>query len=178
MDFLDFLIKSKKNTYASSKITDKLNKDGSKELIFEENEYKYVDRYFGYNPFSGLEVVFRQDEYIWSMSYYGRIKSNEVSEKEVYSFLKQALLNVNENFPLRGPSVFKKEDLSKTYHSGFFKDADMSKISKDALKRGKTQVGTLGQGNHFIDVLEVSKIFSKEVSKQFGLLKGQLVIML
>ncbi|MDD3178567.1 MAG: DUF5680 domain-containing protein [Candidatus ainarchaeum sp.] len=112
MDFLDFLIKSKKNTYASSKITDKLNKDGSKELIFEENEYKYVDRYFGYNPFSGLEVVFRQDEYIWSMSYYGRIKSNEVSEKEVYSFLKQALLNVNENFPLRGPSVFKKEDFS------------------------------------------------------------------
>jgi tRNA-splicing ligase RtcB (3'-phosphate/5'-hydroxy nucleic acid ligase) len=71
-----------------------------------------------------------------------------------------------------------KDDVSKIYHKGCFENADISKISKEALKRGKKQIGTLGQGNHFIDILEVSKIFNKEVAKEFGLLKGQLVIML
>ncbi len=71
-----------------------------------------------------------------------------------------------------------KKDLSYMYNQGFFKDADVSKISKEALKRGKTQVGTLGQGNHFIDILEVSKVFNKDISNQFDLRKGQLVIML
>ncbi len=71
-----------------------------------------------------------------------------------------------------------KEDLKRMYNKGSLKNADASKISKEALKRGKKQIGTLGQGNHFIDVLEVSKVFNKEVSKQFGLLKGQILIML
>lgn len=71
-----------------------------------------------------------------------------------------------------------KNDLNYIYNKGFFKDAEILSISKKALERGKKQVGTLGQGNHFIDILEVSKIFDKEVSKKFGLLKGQLVIML
>jgi len=43
-----------------------------------------------------------------------------------------------------------KKDLLKIYNQGCFKGAKPSKISKEALKRGKTQVGTLGQGNHFI----------------------------
>lgn len=72
----------------------------------------------------------------------------------------------------------KKEDLSYMYNKGFFKGAKINTISKKALKRGKKQVGTLGQGNHFIDILEVSSIFDSKVSKQFGLFKGQLVIML
>jgi tRNA-splicing ligase RtcB len=71
-----------------------------------------------------------------------------------------------------------KKDLDHMYTQGCFKDADPSKISKEALKRGKTQVGTLGQGNHFIDVLEVSKVFNKNTAKAFDLKKGQLVIML
>jgi tRNA-splicing ligase RtcB (3'-phosphate/5'-hydroxy nucleic acid ligase) len=71
-----------------------------------------------------------------------------------------------------------KADLNKIYNKGFFKGADISCISKEALKRGKVQVGTLGQGNHFIDILEVSKIFNQKVLENFGLFKGQLVIML
>lgn len=71
-----------------------------------------------------------------------------------------------------------RKDLNYIYNEGVFKDAKTTYISKEALKRGKLQVGTLGQGNHFIDVLEVSQIFEKSVSKSFGLEKGQLVIML
>jgi len=110
MDLLEFIIEAKKNTYASSRITDKLNKDGSKELIFEKNSLTYVDRYYGYNPFSGQEVIFKDQKAIWSMNYYGLINDHLVSEKEVYSFLKKALLNVEKRFPLRGPNIFREED--------------------------------------------------------------------
>jgi tRNA-splicing ligase RtcB len=71
-----------------------------------------------------------------------------------------------------------KSDLRHMYNNGFFKNAIVSKISKEALKRGKLQVGTLGQGNHFIDVLSVDSIFNLEVANYFGLEKGQLVILM
>jgi hypothetical protein len=110
MEFIDFLIEAKKNTYASSRITDKLNKDGSKELIYEKDDYKYVDKYYGHNPFSGQEVVFQDDKYIWSLNYYGFIETHLISEKEVYSFLKNALLKVESRFPFRGPNIYKEDD--------------------------------------------------------------------
>lgn len=110
MDLLDFIIDAKKNTYASSRLTDKLNKDGSKELIFENQAYLYVDRYYGFNPFSGQEIIFKDSKAIWSMNYYGFINDHLVSEKEVYSFLKKALLNVEKRFPFRGPNIYKEED--------------------------------------------------------------------
>jgi len=110
MEFIDFLIDAKKNTYASARIIDKLNKDGSKELIFEKESYKYVDKYYGYNPFSGQEVVFQDDKFIWSLNYYGLIKTHLISEKEIYSFLKNALLKVEHRFPYRGPNIFKEDD--------------------------------------------------------------------
>ncbi|NCQ52433.1 RtcB family protein [archaeon] len=71
-----------------------------------------------------------------------------------------------------------KKDLNYIYNNGFFKDASPSFISKDALKRGKSQLGTLGQGNHFIDILVVDKVFNKIIGEQFSLKKGQLVIMI
>ncbi len=110
MDLLEFIIEAKKNTYASSKITDKLNKDGSKELIFEKDSLKYIDKYYGFNPFSGQEIIFKDYKGIWSMNYYGFIKDHLVSEKEVYSFLKKALLNVEKRFPLRGPNIYREGD--------------------------------------------------------------------
>ncbi len=110
MEFIDFLIEAKKNTYASSRITDKLNKDGSKELIYEKENYKYVDKYYGYNPFSGQEIIFEKDNFIWSLNYYGFIETHLILEKEIYDFLKKALLNVEERFPFRGPNIYKEND--------------------------------------------------------------------
>lgn len=109
MEFLEFLILAKKETYASSKIVSRLTKDGAKELIFEKDNYKYIDRYYGYNPFSGQEIVSHDNKVIWSMNYYGLVDSLEPLEKDVYSFLKLALLEVEEIFPFRGPNYFKKD---------------------------------------------------------------------
>lgn len=111
MEFVEFLIEAKKNTYAASRMSDKLNKDGSCELIFEKGNYKYVDKYYGYNPFSGQEVIFENNKFFWTLNYYGFIENHLVSEKEIYSFLKKALLKVEERFPFRGPNYYKENDL-------------------------------------------------------------------
>jgi hypothetical protein len=110
MEFTDFLIEAKKNTYASSRLTDKLNKDGSKELIFEKDNYIYVDKFCGYNPFSGQETIFENTKFIWSLNYYGLIETHLISEKDVYNFLKKALLKVETRFPYRGPNIYKEND--------------------------------------------------------------------
>ena len=58
-----FIVKAKIATYASQGETDeKILADGAKELIFENKEYKYRDKYYGFNPFVGQEIVFKNNK--------------------------------------------------------------------------------------------------------------------
>jgi len=60
-----FLVKAKINTYTSSgEGGEKVLPDGSKEFKFIEKELKYRDRYFGFNPFVGQEIVFQNRKII------------------------------------------------------------------------------------------------------------------
>jgi tRNA-splicing ligase RtcB len=61
---------------------------------------------------------------------------------------------------------------------GFFDGADPTKVSDHAFKRGLEQSGTLGAGNHFVELQEVVEIFNEKTAKVFGLYKGQLCIMI
>ena len=70
-----------------------------------------------------------------------------------------------------------KEDYLHTEEEGCMKEADASKVSERAKKRGRGQVGTLGAGNHFLEVQFVDEIFDKEIAKAFGLEKDQVTIM-
>jgi len=54
----------------------------------------------------------------------------------------------------------------------------LSKVSKRAKERGLEQLGTLGSGNHFLEVQKVDEIFDEAVAKQMGLSLGQVTIML
>lgn len=113
--FSKFLVKAKKSTYASSGEEEgRILKNGAKEFEFIQGEFKYRDRYFGYNPFIGEEIVFYKKEPIWGMNYYGKILSEVVSPKEIYRFLQRALKMVNENRPFRGPESFKEDKLKYT----------------------------------------------------------------
>jgi tRNA-splicing ligase RtcB len=58
------------------------------------------------------------------------------------------------------------------------KEADSSKVSAKAIQRGMPQCGTLGSGNHFVEVQKVEKIFDEKTAKIFGLYEGQIVVML
>lgn len=66
-----FLVKAKISTYASGgEEEEKVYSDGSKVFEFEEKEFKYRDRYFGYNPFIGEEIVWQNKKVVWGMNYY------------------------------------------------------------------------------------------------------------
>jgi tRNA-splicing ligase RtcB len=66
-----------------------------------------------------------------------------------------------------------QSDLVRTEESGCLKGADASKVSQRAKERGKGQVGTLGAGNHFIEVDVVTHVFDEAAADRMGLFRGQ-----
>lgn len=71
-----------------------------------------------------------------------------------------------------------KEDLERTEENGKMQGANPDDVSQRAISRGLSQLGSLGAGNHFIDVLEVDEIFNEEIAKVFGLKKGNICVMI
>ena len=72
----------------------------------------------------------------------------------------------------------KKEDYLHTEEEGCIRGADASKISDRAIKRGIGQLGTIGAGNHFLEILFVDEIFDEKTAKSFDLKKDQAVILI
>jgi tRNA-splicing ligase RtcB len=70
-----------------------------------------------------------------------------------------------------------KDDVENCEATGKLDWADASVVSDHAQNRGRDQVGTLGSGNHFLEIQKVEEIFDKEVAEAFGLFKDQIVIM-
>lgn len=68
------------------------------------------------------------------------------------------------------------EDLPRTEEGGQIEGADPSKVSPRALERGRGQIGTLGAGNHFIEVDVIDEIFDDEAARAMGLEKGNLAV--
>lgn len=67
-------------------------------------------------------------------------------------------------------------DLEHTEENGRIAGADARKVSDRAMKRGLNQIGTLGAGNHFIEVDVVEEIFYEEAANRMGLFPGQIVV--
>ena len=72
----------------------------------------------------------------------------------------------------------KPEDLARCEEGGRLAWADPSAVSPKALARGSDEVGTLGSGNHFLELQEVVEIFDAKVAGAFGLFLGQLTVMI
>lgn len=71
-----------------------------------------------------------------------------------------------------------KEDIESCESEGRLSQAEASTVSERAKNRGRGQVGTLGSGNHFLEIQMVEKVFDEEVAKIFGLFQNQIVIMI
>jgi len=70
-----------------------------------------------------------------------------------------------------------EEDIQHCEEGGRMGLADASYVSERAKNRGRNQVGTLGSGNHFLEIQKVEEIFDEESAKVFGLFKNQAVVM-
>jgi tRNA-splicing ligase RtcB (3'-phosphate/5'-hydroxy nucleic acid ligase) len=69
-------------------------------------------------------------------------------------------------------------DLAHCEENGSMKGAEPSQVSIKARKRGRPQLGTLGSGNHFLEIQRVDEIYDEAVAKKFGLFKGQITVMI
>jgi tRNA-splicing ligase RtcB len=71
-----------------------------------------------------------------------------------------------------------KEDLERTEDHGSMKGADPGVISDRALKRGHDELGTLGSGNHFLEIQVVDEIYDTKTANVYNLFEGQLTVLI
>lgn len=99
----------------------------------------------------------------------GKIKLSQKDEREVVR--KGAIWAVEQGF---GDA----EDLQRIESNGCLEGADPDSISQKAYERGRAQQGTLGSGNHFLEVQYVAEVFEPEIADKMGLWKGQVTVMI
>jgi len=71
-----------------------------------------------------------------------------------------------------------ENDLIRTEESGSIQGASFKNLSDRARKRGLPQMGTLGSGNHFIEIDLIEQVFDEEIAEVFGLQKGNIAVMI
>lgn len=105
---IDFIAKSKRQTYASEKAKAKRTSDGGKTYTVKKGDLKYTDTYFGNLVDCGQERVYHKGKVVWVMAYRGgMIEKDELSE-EAFGFLKKCISNTPKQFPARGPKKMKQ----------------------------------------------------------------------
>jgi tRNA-splicing ligase RtcB len=71
-----------------------------------------------------------------------------------------------------------QEDLDHIESGGRIPGADPGRVSERAFERGVSQLGTLGSGNHFLEVQYVDQIYDKDVAEAFGIFLGQITVLI
>ncbi|MFB6114226.1 MAG: RtcB family protein [Halodesulfurarchaeum sp.] len=71
-----------------------------------------------------------------------------------------------------------EEDLEHCEDNGFRAEADPGAVSDEAKNRGRKQIGSLGSGNHFLEVQRVTDIFLEDVADAYGLEEDQIVVLI
>lgn len=133
-----------------------------------------------------------------------RLLTTNLTKQEVYPKIQELLNELFKEIPpgLGGKSLFRleddelkdvltrgpiwavekgygtKEDLENCESNGFMPGANPEKVSQKAKSRGRAQLGTLGSGNHFLEIQYVKKIFDKNIAKKFGITKEEQVVVL
>ncbi|MFH1782091.1 MAG: RtcB family protein [Candidatus Omnitrophota bacterium] len=99
----------------------------------------------------------------------GKIIASDKDEEEI--FVKGAGWAVKKGYGV-------KEDLEYTEDKGAISGGDPDSVSGRAYERGRSQSGTLGSGNHFIEIQAIDEIYDDKIANIYGLFKGQVTIMI
>jgi tRNA-splicing ligase RtcB (3'-phosphate/5'-hydroxy nucleic acid ligase) len=70
------------------------------------------------------------------------------------------------------------EDVAATESEGRLDGADPAQVSPRARERGSDQLGTVGSGNHFIEVQRVEEVLDRDAAERFGLRRGQVTVLI
>lgn len=119
-EFLDFLVKAKKGTYANGDASkSSSSRLLSKDYHYEDGNFTYHDTYFGGVKFMGEEVVYYNDNIFWGMNYYGITLDDSLDFQVMDKVLRVALMKVGEDksvIPVRGSKEFVNEDYTYTFN--------------------------------------------------------------
>jgi len=99
----------------------------------------------------------------------GDIRISQKEEKEL--LVKGAKWMVEKGFGTQ-------DDLECTEESGAIQGADPQAVSERAYERGKAQSGTLGSGNHFLEVQVIDQLYDRDICDALGLDLGQVTVMI
>ncbi|MFH0877234.1 MAG: RtcB family protein [Candidatus Omnitrophota bacterium] len=99
----------------------------------------------------------------------GQIKATAKEEKEI--LVTGAAWAVKKGYGT-------EDDLDTTEERGAIDGADPEIVSQRAYERGKTQSGTLGSGNHFLEVQVIDQLYDRDLVDAFGLDLGQITVMI
>lgn len=102
----------------------------------------------------------------------GRGRQIKFSLEQIDSILQGGARHLVEN------GYGEREDVENCEAGGRLDWADVSAVSDYAKNRGRDQVGTLGSGNHFLEVQKVAEVFDEKAAGVFGLFKNQIIIMI
>ena len=105
-DIRAFLVRAKNSTYAVGENEVLPSKPDSHDFRYTEDDYLYMDTYFGGQKFIGEECVWIKENAVWAMNYYGQ----SLNENFNSTFLKEALSHVSVSMPFRGPEFYQKGD--------------------------------------------------------------------
>ena len=110
-ELISFLLRAKKATYAAKMNQTQASRPNSHDYEYQEGKFYYLDTFLGGERFAGEEAVWYDETPIWSMNYVGRVLHENFSG----DFLKEALLQVPEEIPYRGPLCYQNGEYS--YHA-------------------------------------------------------------
>jgi len=110
-ELADFLNKANKHTYAADDEKVEPTRLRSHDLEYQKGDLVYHDTYFGTGNFIGEEIVYKKEVPVWGANYFGFILDSRYTPKQIYDFLKKALMQeYNDLIPVRGPKMFRNGD--------------------------------------------------------------------
>ncbi len=101
----------------------------------------------------------------------GSVSKINLSKKEIREILVEGA-----RWVINNKGMGKEEELDYMEEGGAMSGADPDYVSDEAVKREKNQLGTLGTGNHYVELQIVDEIFDIEKARVFGLFKNQVVV--
>lgn len=117
-ELLDFVVEAGQHGWAAeSKREERPQRPNFKELVYERGEWQYRDSYTGYFMAPGTSLVYYKQRPVWCMTYggTGQEPTHFDQAKETYAFLRNALMQPEPAFPVRGPSRFEDEQTGAYY---------------------------------------------------------------
>ncbi len=99
----------------------------------------------------------------------GKVK---LSDKDYRSFMREGVRWIIEK------GWGREDDIEMTEDRGYIPGGNPEAVSRKAYERGRDQLGSLGSGNHFLEIDIVDRIDNPEVAGAFGLFKGQVCILI